>query len=235
MSILKYMLADQEAKEKTRENAMDFFRNSNTYKMGAGIGNLAKDAASGIGNFASDITFNPLPYGEYARGAYDGMQNLYGNTLDKGLDNVIDYFNPKPDMMANGPLSRNGGVPAYLNSLPLYKEGVSPFPLDQPYNSGFGYSYIPKTKVALTGIEPSYAESFYDANMPGTMMVQDNFVPISGDDRVYYQETDTGPGEMTSGPLSDKSIDQIISEYNEEQKILRKNYNRAGDRIRGDR
>ena len=40
------------------------------------------------------------------KNAYDGMQNIYGKTLDNGMNSVIDFFNPKPDMMANGPLSR---------------------------------------------------------------------------------------------------------------------------------
>jgi hypothetical protein len=36
------------------------------------------------------------------------MQNLYGNALDDGMNSVIDYVNPQPDMMSGGPMSRDG-------------------------------------------------------------------------------------------------------------------------------
>ena len=97
MSILNYVLADKEKKAELREGYMDFLRHSNTYKIGAGIG-----------NFASDITFDPLPYDEYANKAYEGIQNLYGNTLDEGLARVGDLFDRSPPMMAGGPMSRAG-------------------------------------------------------------------------------------------------------------------------------
>lgn len=217
MSILEYMLANQKQKEDLGEgyvdvlknsNTADFikafpevFKHSNTYKLGAGIGNLAKDAASGVSNFVSDITFNPLPYGESIRNTYDGIQNLYGNTLDRGLDNVIDYFSPNPTIISGGPLSNKKVV-----------------------------------KEAL--VAPISAGPLYDANMPGTMMFQDNFIPKSSDDRVYYQETDTGPEVVMSGALSDKPIDQIVSEYMMNDAIdmsSRKNYGVFGDRVRGGR
>ena len=66
------------------------------------------DGARAVKDFAGNTTFNPLPYGEYAQSAYDGMQNLYGNALDDGMNSVIDYVNPQPDMMSGGPMSRNG-------------------------------------------------------------------------------------------------------------------------------
>ena len=66
------------------------------------------DAGRAVKDFAGNMTYNPLPYGEYARSAYDGMQNLYGNALDNGMNSVIDYVNPQPDMMSGGPMSRNG-------------------------------------------------------------------------------------------------------------------------------
>ena len=62
MSILKYVLADKEKKAELREGYADVLKHSNTYRLGAGIGNLVGDAATGVRDFASDITFNPLPY-----------------------------------------------------------------------------------------------------------------------------------------------------------------------------
>ena len=117
------------------------------------------DGARAVKDFAGNTTFNPLPYGEYAQSAYDGMQNLYGNALDDGMNSVIDYFNPQPDMMSGGPMSRNG-----------YRHEAGGV---RPANS-------------------SFSNAGYDANMPGTMMVQDNFIPSRGPDFVPYQETDTG-------------------------------------------
>ena len=108
MSILNYVLADKEKKARLREGYADVLKRSNTYRLGAGIGNLAGDAVTGVRDFASDITFNPLPYDEYARSAYDGMQNLYGNALDEGLARVGDFFDRSPPTMTGGPMSRNG-------------------------------------------------------------------------------------------------------------------------------
>ena len=53
------------------------------------------------------------------------------------------------------------------------------------------------------------AASLYDANMPGTMMFQDNFIPKSSDDRVYYQETDTGLGDMNSFTSSNLGFSDV--------------------------
>lgn len=76
------------------------------------------DGARAVKDFAGNTTFNPLPYGEYARSAYDGMQNLYGNALDDGMNSVIDYVNPQPDMMSGGPMSRNG----YRHNIPRFEQ-----------------------------------------------------------------------------------------------------------------
>jgi hypothetical protein len=137
MSILNYVLADKEKKARLREGYADVLKHSNTYRLGAGIGNLAGDAVTGVKDFASDITFNPLPYDEYARSVYDGIQNSYGGWLDDKYDAVADWYNPvttrwnedwlnpnpQPDMMAGGPMSRNGyrhhpGVPVPLDEYP---------------------------------------------------------------------------------------------------------------------
>ena len=117
-----------------------------------------------------NFTYNHLPYGEYAQSAYDGIQNFYGNALDDGMNSVIDYVNPQPDMMSGGPMSRNG-----------YRHEAGGV---RPANS-------------------SFSNASYDANMPGTMMVQDNFIPSRGPDFVPYQETDTGTALTTKKPKSD--------------------------------
>ena len=257
MSILEYMLANQKQKEDLREGYVDVLKNSNTYKLGAGIGNLASDAATGIGNFASDITFNPLPYGEYARSAYDGMQNLYGNTLDRGLDNVIDYFSPNP-IISGGPLSRGS---RYMNDL-TFVPGSDMNRMTNSYYNAENRRLMDEnpyyTNGVFTGMEEVPLSDYpkvsnYDANMPGTMMVQDNFIPKSSDDRVYYQETDTGPEALMSGPLSDEAIRYYLNKMeplsskvnislpeteidsNNIDRSSRKNYGVFGDRVKGGR
>ena len=139
MSILNYVLADKEKKEKLREGYADVLKHSNTYKLGAGIGNLAGDAVTGVRDFASDITFNPLPYGDMANSAYEGIQNIYGNWLDDKYDAVADWYNPQPDMMAGGPMSRNGRATVAL-------------PMDEPHP----YTFDPK------GVIPSHEIPGYD-------------------------------------------------------------------------
>jgi len=105
--MLKYILSDKDERADLREGYADLLKRSNTYRLGAGIGNLASDAITGVKDFANNITFNPLPYDEYARNTYDGIQNLYGNTLDEGLARVGDLFDRSPPRMAGGPMSRN--------------------------------------------------------------------------------------------------------------------------------
>ena len=139
MSILNYVLADKEKKEKLREGYADVLKHSNTYKLGAGIGNLAGDAVTGVRDFASDITFNPLPYDEYAKSVYDGIQNSYGGWLDDKYNAVADWYNPQPDMMAGGPMSRNGRATVAL-------------PMDEPHP----YTFDPK------GVIPSHEIPGYD-------------------------------------------------------------------------
>ena len=139
MSILKYVLADKEKKAELREGYADVLKHSNTYKLGAGIGNLAGDAVTGVRDFASDITFNPLPYDEYAKSVYDGIQNSYGGWLDDKYNAVADWYNPQPDMMAGGPMSRNGRATVAL-------------PMDEPHP----YTFDPK------GVIPSHEIPGYD-------------------------------------------------------------------------
>ena len=42
-----------------------------------------------------NFTYNHLPYGEYAQSAYDGIQNIYGKTLDNAYDSVGNFFRPE--------------------------------------------------------------------------------------------------------------------------------------------
>ena len=120
MSILNYLLADKEKKERLREGYGDVLKNTNTYnmitnanmipKVVAGVGGeYIKDAANSVKDFAGNMTFNPLPYGKYARSAYDGMQNIYGKTLDSMYDNVGDFFRPdRQGPMSSGNIASRG-------------------------------------------------------------------------------------------------------------------------------
>ena len=149
MSILKYILADKERKEELRKGYGDIWRHSNTYNMINNASMIPKVVAGVGGEYISD----------YSKSAYDGIQNIYGNTLDSMYDNVGNFFG--------------------LNG-----------------NQYTGYMGNPHDTTG-TG---------YNSDLPeGSRLGLDNFIPKSSDDRVYYQETDTGPGLMTAGgPLSRK-------------------------------
>jgi len=154
--MLKYILSDKDERADLREGYADLLKRSNTYRLGAGIGNLASDAVTGVKDFANNITFNPLPYDEYARNTYDGIQNLYGNTLDEGLERVGDLFDRSPPRMAGGPMSRNtirtprlpnhSGVPVPLDEYPSSHANPhllsSDFPTQQAYDDAVAEGHL---------------------------------------------------------------------------------------------
>ena len=74
----------------------------------------AMEGGKAIKDFVGNTTFNPLPYGDIANSAYEGIQNIYGNWLDDKYDAVADWYNPQPDMMAGGPLSRGPAYQRYV-------------------------------------------------------------------------------------------------------------------------
>ena len=165
MSILNYVLADKEKKARLREGYADVLKRSNTYRLGAGIGNLAGDGLNRAGeaaNYLVDSAGNIVVDGLNRAGEAAGY--LAGEALDGGR-RAIDVYNTTEDYLDEG-LARVGDFFS-----PNRQQYVGP--MGRPHDTAGG-----------TGS--------YDANMPGTMMVQDNFVPISGDDREYYQEQDTG-------------------------------------------
>ena len=124
------------------------------------------DGARAVKDFAGNTTFNPLPYGEYAQSAYDGMQNLYGNALDDGMNSVIDYVNPQPDMMSGGPMSRNTKRTPSLNRVRASLGDNEIMPLaEQRYLAEMDYYNSPLTEAEM-GSSP-YQEQ--DTG-PGLMM-----------------------------------------------------------------
>ena len=127
------------------------------------------DGARAVKDFAGNMTYNPLPYGEYARSAYDGMQNLYGNALDNGMNSVLDYVNPKPDMIASGPMSRGPAYQRYVARNGWYNDDRY---INHPDNAD---------QLATRNYEDNYV--YTEAEMGSS--------PV--------QETDTGPGLMMSG------------------------------------
>lgn len=131
------------------------------------------DGARAVKDFAGNMTYNPLPYGEYARSAYDGMQNLYGNALDNGMNSVIDFVNPQPDMMSGGPMSRGPAYQRYVARNGWYNDDRY---INHPDNAD---------QLATRNYEDNYV--YTEAEMGSS--------PV--------QETDTGPGLMMSGgPMS---------------------------------
>ena len=131
------------------------------------------DGARAVRDFAGNMTYNPLPYGEYARSAYDGMQNLYGNALDNGMNSVLDFVNPQPDMMSKGPMSRGPAYQRYVARNGWYNDDRY---INHPDNAD---------QLATRNYEDNYV--YTEAEMGSS--------PV--------QETDTGPGLMMSGgPMS---------------------------------
>ena len=132
-----------------------------------------------------NFTYNHLPYGEYARSAYDGMQNLYGNALDNGMNSVIDYVNPKPDMIASGPMSRGPAYQRYVARNGWYNDDRY---INHPDNAD---------QLATRNYEDNYV--YTEAEMGSS--------PV--------QETDTGPGLMMSGgPMSRNGYRHYPGGYN---------------------
>ena len=84
------------------------------------------------------------------KNAYDGMQTIYGNALDNGMNSVIDFFNPKPDMMANGPLSRNTKRTPSLNRVRASLGDNEVMPLaEQRYLAEMDYNNSPLTEAEM--------------------------------------------------------------------------------------
>ena len=126
------------------------------------------NAGRAVKDFVGNTTFNPLPYGEYAQSAYDGVQNLYGNTLDKAYDSAGSFFRP----------NRN----QYVG------------PMGNPHD--------------MTGGAGSY-----DANMPGTMTVADNYIPPKPVGWTPYQEVDTGLNDLRLDKDEEKYQNMVASHY----------------------
>jgi len=84
------------------------------------------------------------------KNAYDGMQTIYGNALDNGMNSVIDFFNPKPDMMANGPMSRNTKRTPSLNRVRASLGDNEVMPLaEQRYLAEMDYNNSPLTEAEM--------------------------------------------------------------------------------------
>ena len=142
------------------------------------------DGARAVKDFAGNTTFNPLPYGEYAQSAYDGMQNLYGNALDDGMNSVIDYVNPQPDMMSGGPMSKGPAYQRYVARNGWYNDDRY---INHPDNAD---------QLATRNYEDNYYKnknnSYTEAEMGSSP----------------YQEQDTGPTDidpglmMSGGPMT---------------------------------
>ena len=120
-----------------------------------------------------NFTYNHLPYGEYAQSAYDGIQNLYGNALDDGMNSVIDYVNPQPDMMSGGPMSRGPAYQRYVARNGWYNDD----------------RYINHPDNADQLATRNYEDNYYKNNEYTEYEMGSS----------PYQEQDTGPGLMMSG------------------------------------
>ena len=108
-------------------------------------------AGRAVKDFVGNTTFNPLPYGDMANSAYEGIQNSYGGWLDDKYDAVADWYNPQPDMMTGGPMSRNGyrhhsGVPVPLDEYPSSHANPhllsSDFPTQQAYDDAVAEGHL---------------------------------------------------------------------------------------------
>ena len=133
------------------------------------------------------------------KNAYDGMQTIYGNALDNGMNSVIDFFNPKPDMMANGPLSRGKQT-----------SHTMPNGTVMPGASHDNYNYYRNNPHDMTNTELSTMKT--EAEM-GSRPVQ---------------ELDTGPFDLAvedlplvakKGPLVRGTYDDYISERNRRARL----------------
>ena len=150
-----------------------------------------------------NFTYNHLPYGEYARSAYDGMQNLYGDALDNGMNSVIDYVNPKPDMMSEGPMSRNTKRTPSLNRVRASLGDNEVMPLaQQRYLAEMDYNNSPLTEAEM-----------------GSSPVQEldtgpfDLDSYTGDYKVSFNPNPELPATVAKkGPLVRGTYDDYISE-----------------------
>ena len=113
---------------------------------------------------------------------YNSIQNNYGNALDNGLDKVSNFFTRNE---SGGPTEKSAMMMGKKMAEQDYMNAVAPL---------------------ADGQGP------YDANMPGTMMVTDNFLPKRADDFVPYQEVDTGnmAAEHYAGVREDNASTQYF-------------------------
>ena len=149
------------------------------------------DGARAVKDFAGNTTFNPLPYGEYAQSAYDGIQNIYGKTLDNAYNSVGNFFRPERaqefDAMGN-PVDQYGRS---YNAKTM--EHISPDP-----NAGTIFSKEAIENRAEWNNADEFPNSF---KMAPPRDYRDYTEAEMGSSP--YQETDTGPGLMMSGgPMS---------------------------------
>ena len=105
---------------------------------------------------------------DLANKGYDAIQNSYGKTLDAGLDNVINYFSPETGGVLSGPTGKAAM---------------------QMGESMAADDYMNATQSV---VDTSSSALPYNSDMPGTMMVRDNYVAKRNPLFVPYQETDTG-------------------------------------------
>jgi hypothetical protein len=233
------------------------------------IGSLVSDAATGVNDFASNITFNPLPYGDMANSAYEGIQNIYGNWLDDKYDAVADWYKPvttrwnndpfnfsphpgeardpyyaqedwKPDMIAEGPLSRapanfrsaanQGLTPAvkYPDSNDWYwNMGQEPIPYHERVKY---YDEIPSNEIPgydrmvnegydswspSDAIHNTWTDSNTDGYQPYSEMTQDEKDLLQ---KEHMQRIDTGLGTLYPGEAADRYYDNKHNAFRDRQR-----------------
>ena len=92
--MLRYILSDEDERADLRENYADVLKHTNTYRLGAGIGNFISDAATGVGdafmnawNSSNDLNVNNRQY---------TLGEMIMNPIDYTTDFTKDYIRNFP-------------------------------------------------------------------------------------------------------------------------------------------
>ena len=114
---------------------------------------------------------------------YNSIQENYGNALDNGLDKVTNFFTRNE---AGGPTEKSAMLMGKRMAEQDYMNAVAPL---------------------ADGQGP------YDANMPGTMMVTDNYIAPKPAGWTPYQEVDTGLNDLRLDKDEEKYQNMVAEHY----------------------
>ena len=164
-----------------------------------------------IKDIASNITFNPLPYGDMANSAYEGIQNIYGNWLDDKYDAVADWYKPVTTRWNNDPFNFSPH-PAEARDPYYAQEDWKP---DIPELGNYGLSLYPEQVMEAGPLSRYYNPEYSEWTQAEKDLGQKEHMQRIDTARYNQQE---GFGTLYPGKAADRYYDNKHNAFRDRQR-----------------